>query len=277
MSTRCALPAHWGHSMPNGNGGGNGGGGFDFGGLFDALLNGLAQVIAAIIAFLQELVAVLVQVLNFLFVGEQEIFGFSLKGLGEVFKSMKTLLDRIWKSVIVAALKKLYALYQTIQKWAKKLKAWLDRWHALTRKYQIAAMRRIINLIQRVRQILVIFRVFHLKFAQKLDGWLSAIESRLIHREANIIAKTNEIIGWVNFIADPTKLFRMSPLAQSIYRYLRGLRGALGIPESRALTADEQTRQDQDRALLKNTPQLSDPAVQRILSSLDDAAKYYAP
>lgn len=139
------------------------------------------------------------------------------------------------------------------------------------------ALRRIINLIQRIRQVLVVFKLFHLKWATKLDNWLSHIEGNLIRHELEILAKTNEIIGWINFIADPTRLLRISPLAQSLYRYLRGLRGVLGIPESRALTAHEDTRQSQDRALLTSTPHVEDAAVQRILAGVDDAAKVYAP
>jgi len=260
--------------MPNGDGGG---GGFDFGGLFGGILDTLVAIIQAIIDFLNQLVQVLVQVLNFLFAGEQAIFGFSFKGLTDTLKGITHILDKIFKEYVLAALKHLWDLYQKIRRWVQKLKNWLDKFHALQRKYNVLALKRVINLIQRVRKVLVIFRLLHLKFATRLDHWLAGIEGTLIKREFEIAAKTNEIIGWINFIADPTKLFRLSPLAQSIYRYLRGLRGALGIPESRALAVDEQTRQSQDRALLTSTPHVEDAAVQRILASLDVAGKVYTP
>ncbi len=258
--------------MPNGDSGG----GFDFGGIFDSLLGTLAAVVQAIIDFLNSLVVALVEVLNFLFQGELGIFDFSFKSLGEIFKGWKNIMDQIFKVWVAGALKHLKDLYDKLARWAAKLKKWLDKLRQLQQQ-QMKAMKDFINLVQRIRKVLVIFRIFHLKFATKLDNWLAGIEGRLISNLAKYARKTNEIIGWINLIADPTGLFRLSPLAQSIYRYLRGLRGALGIPESRALTVDDQTRQAQDRALLTSTPHLEDAAVQRILVGLDDAAKVYAP
>jgi hypothetical protein len=259
--------------MPNGDGGS----GFDFGGIFDPLLGFLASIIDAILNFLVSLVQAIVQVVNFLYEGELGIFGFSNKGLESVWKGLKNIMDQVFKVWVVNALHHLLSLYQKLTAWIRKLKAWLDKLRKLQQLYQVRAMKRFINLIQRIRQLLVIFRILHLKFAQKLDDWLTHIEGKLITREAQIAAKTNEIIGWINFIADPTKLFRLSPLAQSLYRYIRGLRGVLGIPESRPLTVDEQTRQAQDRALLTSTPHLEDAAVQRILAGLDNAGKLYVP
>ncbi len=260
--------------MPNGNGSGDG---FGLGDLLNGLLGVLVDIINAIINFLVALVNALVAALNFLLAGEENIFGFSFQSLSEAWKSFKKLMDSIFKQVVLAALKKLYDLYKKLQAWVKKLKAWLDKFHALQRKYQIAALRRVINLIQRARKILVIFRILHLKFARKLDHWLSSVESRIIGAQYRHARKTNEIIFWIDFLVDPTALFKLSPLAQSIYRYVRGLRGVLGIPESRPLTPDEETRQAQDRALLTSTPHLEDAAVQRILTGLDSAAKVYVP
>ena len=212
--------------MPNGNGGG-GGGGFDFGGIFDSLLGELAAAIEAIIAFLQALVVAIVNALNFLFGGLENVFGFSFQSLGEVWRSFTKLLDEIFKAVVLASLKKLWALYQALAAWAKKLKAWLDKFHALMRKYQIMALRRVINLIQRVRQILVIFKVFHLKFAQKLDNWLAGIEGKLISRISAFARKTNEVIAWINVIADPIQAYRKGLLFGAYGRILRGFGAAL--------------------------------------------------
>lgn len=216
--------------MPNGFG--NGGGGFSFGDLLTGLLSQLFAVIAAIISFLNALVGVLVNALNFLYNGELGIFGFSFAGIGDVWKIFMHLGARIWNTVFKAALFHILDLVHRIQAWAKKLKAWLDKFHALQRRYQILAFRRVINLIQRARKILLIFRVFHLKFATKLDNFLTGIEGRLIRRELDIARKTNEIIAWVNLIADPSTLFRQVPYLQSLGRSLRDLLAgvsALGI------------------------------------------------
>lgn len=220
--------------MPNGNGGG---GGFDFGGFFDGLLATLAAVVQAIIDFLNALVQALVQVLNFLLGGLEQTYGFSFKSLGEVWQGLKKELDTIWKAVILASLKKLYNLYKTLQAWAQKLKAWLDKLHALMKKYQMLYFRKVIQLIQRARKILVIFRFFHLKFAQKLDNWLATIEGKITHYLVLVAQKENEVINWVNFIVDPLGHLKTFPLIAGFILALDvSWAGIFGTPFSRWFT-----------------------------------------
>lgn len=206
--------------MPNGDSGG--GGSFDLGGFLDGLLASLADVISAIISFLNSLVQAIVQALNFLLSGEQGIFGFSFASLSEIYNGLKRLMDAIFKNVILAALAKLYSLYQKIAAWAKKLKDWLDRLHALMKKYQMLYFRKIIQIIQRARKILAIFRFFHLKFAQKLDNWLATIEGKITHYLLLVAQKTNEIIAWVDLIVDPRGALKTFP-------FLAGFIGALNV------------------------------------------------
>jgi len=196
--------------MPNGNGGD--GGGFDFGSLFDALLQGVIAAIEAILQFLQLLVNAIVAGLNFLLGGIEESFGFSFKSLSEIWQGLTKLADKIFKDIILASIAKLYNLYKTLKAWATKLKAWLDKLHALMKKYQMLYFRKVIQLIQRARKILTIFRFFHLKFAQKLDNWLATIEGKLAHYLILVAQKENEVIAWVNFIVDPLGNLKRFPL-----------------------------------------------------------------
>lgn len=188
--------------MPNGFGGG---GGFDFGGLFDPLLGVLAALIDAILLFLAQLVAAIVQVVNFLYAGELGIFGFSTTGLESVWKSVKNIMDQVFHVWVLRALQHLWDLYQKLLRWIQKLRTWLDKLRRLQQLYQVQALKRVINIIQRVRQILVVFRLLHLKWASKLDNWLAGIEGKLITRTAQLAAKTNEIIAFINLIADPLR------------------------------------------------------------------------
>src|SRR5713101_705440 len=257
--------------MPNGNGGG-----FDFGSIAGFLLGELGAFIDAILRFLVDLVAALGRVFNLIFAQQQFLFTLTTTAEASVWKILKSIVEDVFKGHVILALKHIRDLIEKIQKWAKKLKAWLDKLARIQRQLQLKALRDFINLIQRIRQVLVIFRIFHFKWAQKLDAWLANIEGKVITNLTRITQKVNEIIRYIDILLDPQVLLRQSILAQSLYRYIRGLRGVLGIPESRPLTVDEQTRQQQDRALLKSTPQLTDPAVQRILAGLDAAAKEFS-
>lgn len=208
--------------MPNGDGGG----GFDFGGIFDPLLGYLAAIIQAIIDFLNALVGALVNVLNFLYQGELGIFDFTRKGDLSVWKALKNIVDDVFKLHVLKALHDLLSLYQALQKWIQKLKAFLDRMRRIQQLYHAQAFKRVINLIQRIRKILVLFRIFHLKFATKLDDWLARVEGKLITREAELARKTNEVIGWLNWILDPRALFRAAPMFGTARRSLTGILGA---------------------------------------------------
>lgn len=220
--------------MPNGD---SGGGSFDFGSIFDGLIASIVDAINAIIAFLNQLVGALVQALNFLLSGENAIFGFSFASLSEIYNGLKRLMDAIFKNVVLASLAKLYSLYQKIAAWAKKLKDWLDRLHALMKKYQMLYFRQIINIIQRARKILTIFRFFHLKFAQKLDNWLATIEGKITHYLLLVASKENEIINWVNFIVDPLGHLKSLPLIAGFILALDvSWAGIFGTPFSKWFT-----------------------------------------
>lgn len=203
--------------MPNGD---SGGGFFDFSGLLSGLVGFILDVINAILQFLSDLVAAIGSALNFLLSGEQNLFGFSFASLSEVWQGFKKLLDTIFRNIVLASLKKLFDLYQKLAAWAKKLKAWLDRLHALMQKYQMMYFRKIIQIIQRARKILTIFRFFHLKFAQKLDNWLATIEGKLTHYLLLVAQKENEIIAWVDFVVDPLGHLKTFPLIRGLFQAL---------------------------------------------------------
>lgn len=212
--------------MPNGDSGG-----FDFGSLADALLGELGAAIGAILQFLADLVAAIARALNVLFAGQQSIFGFSFAGLSDVWGGLKKILDHLLHDVILASLAKLYDFYKRILAWAKKLKAWLDKLHALQKKYEMAYFRKLIQILSRARKILTIFRFFHLKFAQRLDNWLATVEGRAARYQILLVKQLNLVTSWVNLIVDPRGALRTFPLVAGIIAALNVTwSGIFGVP-----------------------------------------------
>lgn len=205
----------------------NGDGGFDFGGIFDPIIGILGALIQAIIDFLNALVTVLVEVLNFLYAGELGIFGFSFKGLGEIYRGLKNMLDQIFKVWVVSALNKLWSLYQKLTAWVRKLKAFLDRLRRIQQLQLMQALRRYLNLIQRIRRILVVFKLLHIGIAKKLDNFLARLEGRLTTSVFNLIRKQNEIIRWINLVADPRGLLHPGGQLASIGGIIHAVTGAI--------------------------------------------------
>lgn len=210
--------------MPNGDSGGGGGG---IGSIFDPIVGLLAAAINAIIAFLRELVRVLAAVLNFLWAGELSLGRFSLLGDTAILKWFRHVFSSIFQAGMVNAIRHLLSLYQKLRAWLQKLKAWLDRLHALQQKYMVTALRRVINIIQRVRKVLVIFRLLHFKFAAKLDNWLAGIEGRIVSALFTVARKTNTLIAWLNWLFDPLGMIRRNVLVRSLAGALDDLAIAL--------------------------------------------------
>jgi hypothetical protein len=203
------------------------GGGGGIGGIFDPIIGLLAAAINAIIAFLNALVAALVQVLNFLWAGELELFRLGFFGDSAILKWLRHVYQSIFQLGVIKALTHLWNLYQKLRAWLLKLKAWLDRWHQLQRQYMLTTLRRVINIIQRIRKTLVIFRLFHLKFAEKLDRWLAGIEGKIIQAVTRLPLKTNVMIAWLNYLLDPIGTLNKRVLVASIINALDDLMVAI--------------------------------------------------
>jgi hypothetical protein len=211
--------------MPNGDGGG--GGGFDFGGIFDSLLGSLVAIIQAILDFLASLVTALVQVLNFLYQGELGIFDFTRKGTDGIWHIFKNLVEDVFKLHVLKALHDLFDLYKKLQTWIAKLKKFLDRLRRIQQLQQLQALRRMLNLIQRVRRILVVFKLLHIGIAKKLDNFLARLEGRLSTSVFRQFRKTNEIIRWLNLIADPRGLLHPGGILSGVGGIINAIGGAL--------------------------------------------------
>jgi hypothetical protein len=151
---------------------------------------------------------------------------FVQKLIGIVFGGLAHIISDVLHGHLKNVLEDIQRLMHALHDLFAPLIVILRRLQAIQRQYQLQAMRRIVNLIQRARQVLVLFKLLHLKFATKLDNWLAGIEAKIITRELEIAQKTNQIIGFVNAIADPFGALRVAPVFGPIGRALRALAGA---------------------------------------------------
>jgi hypothetical protein len=204
------------------------GGGIDFGSIFNGLEAELAAAVAAIIQFLNDLVGALIKSFNSLYSDIVGVFNFSFDGLTAIFRGLKNLMDKIFKVWITAALNHLWSLYQKLAVWVRKLKAWLDRLHKIQQQFVLQVLRRYINLLQRIRKILVLFRLLHIGIAKKLDAFLGGLEGRLISRVFAVFKKQNEIIRWINLVADPRLLLHPGGQLATLGAIWKGINDALG-------------------------------------------------
>lgn len=158
------------------------------------------------------------------------LFGGAMDFLGKQLDWLKNLLKHVLLDVIYKHIK---ALFDAVRKWITNLHNWIKVHVATLQKIQkqlndarMKELKRVIDLIQRIRKVLVIFRIFHLKFAQKLDQFLSGIEGRLIGGVLSMARKTNEILGWIDVFGDYSGFHNSKWLWGSIGRDLSAFAAA---------------------------------------------------
>jgi len=147
---------------------------------------------------------------------------------------LKRLLDalRALASLIADALGKL----AKIIKWLRDLHDWLFRQFIFP----------VLNAIGHIRQMLLLLRLLHVKWAQKLDSTLADIEGKIVLNFGRLWFYTLNLISWAQLITGADGLFRGGVLWGSLARDIGALRSLTGAGAAMPLTPDQQTAVDAD-------------------------------
>ncbi len=228
---------------------------FDFfGSLGDLLNSAIAAVQAAIIAVLNFILAVL----SFLYQVIVAILQFLEKAFRILIRGFKHVISDIVHG-------RFLHLYQDYLRLKAKIKAWFEKhlpWLLeLRRRFDLwyrTTIIPILNTIQRIRAVLNVLKIFHIKFAAKLDALLGQLEAKIIRNTLALRGKLNQVVSILDLILDPGLLFRQNVLLASVQRAIRGLFNSLGLGYGRQLTAAEQASLDQDRVRYSVAQQIAD-------------------
>lgn len=167
------------------------------------------------------------------------LFGGVLGTLGSIIKTIGSAIEHLVKDIIFGHLLALVKAIRDLLKHLHDLIAPLVKeLQTLQRQYnQIVGkqMRRYLDLIQRIRRILVPFRLLHLGFAKKLDAKLVALESDIGAKWARLIAHQNAVLGVLNVIVDPKQLLRPGHQLGSLGTMVAAIHGAIGAADLRQL------------------------------------------
>jgi hypothetical protein len=131
----------------------------------------------------------------------------SIKAIIGAIVSVFRYLQATWLGQIIKGIwAKLKVIWAAVQDEVKKILCVLEAYEALVRFYEQQLFAPLLALIQRLRKILVIFRVFHLHFATALDNYLLTVEGRIVTVELETQKKLNHLIDYLNLIVDPDGL-----------------------------------------------------------------------
>jgi len=102
----------------------------------------------------------------------------------------------------------------------RRYRDWIDR---IYMRYVIP----VLDMLQRIRGALVVFRLLHMKWAEKLDREMLLLQRRINEPFQVIRARLNEVINWLTLITDPGGILHRSQVLLSAVRSVAGLTAIL--------------------------------------------------
>ncbi len=208
--------------MPNGPFGG-----FDPLAFFDGVAALFDSVIAAIQSAVVFLYNLLVNVVLFLWSVIQAIAIFLVRAVVLIARGFVHVISDIVHGRFAHLLQDYLKLKDLLRRWLAPIIRIIDRLRNIYRLYVLKPLLAYLNLIQRLRMVLSIFRVFHLKFAQRLDNKLLELEAKTIRNTLRIWQELNIASSVLQLILDPSLLFRRARLTGSILLAINNLLHAL--------------------------------------------------
>lgn len=104
----------------------------------------------------------------------------------------------------------------------------------------------LLNFISRLRQILLVFRLFHLKFAAQLDQDLATIEGKISQVVIDVRAQLNQLTDYINIILDPLGNLSYGLYIQRALSSIGALFNALHAAQNLPIGAKDQAAQSVD-------------------------------
>ena len=215
------------------------------GGFTDLLSAAFADLVSFLLAFVNALYGALVYVYQVLVMVANFLYN-ALVNLVNHLRAVaawihERLLSKIieWISTIKA---KLHAIFDPIISVIRKIQA-LQRWY-----YQ-NVLKPFLDFIQRLRRVLLIFRLLHFKFATQLDAYLAQQEAKVARAFLATQVKLNQVINWLNLFVDPFGNIYSSVFLNAALTSINALWALLWGAQSRSLTGPELAGQAKDAAV----------------------------
>jgi hypothetical protein len=161
----------------------------------------------------------------------------------DLFGGIWKFLKRVWQDYIKKAI-------QWLSDHVRKLRAWLKRtvgpiikrlqtWKKWYDEHILKQQLRMLKMIQVVRNFLGILRLFHVKWAAKLDQSLADMQNRIEEVISVTRGVLNQIINTLAIAFDPTMLITSNVLAASLLGNLGAVKRIFGYGFHGPLTPGE--------------------------------------
>lgn len=214
------------------------------GSVFSGAVGALISLLRNIFVFLFNL---LVAITHFIWSALVFTVQFILRMLGHVGRFFRNLWEGVIKKGLLKLLQAYTRLVEKLNRFLAPVMKWIEKIRALIDKWYFKLFGPILNMIQTLRKILTIFRIFGLKFARKLDERLFRLERKILEPYLQLRKAINEVITFLALSFDPNGLFSRVPLLKSIGQIFGLLASLTSGRSNRTLNPDEEASQKADR------------------------------
>ncbi len=231
--------------MPNGDQG------FGFGDIEGAIGSAIQSLAGIILQTLSAAVGFLLDITAFIWQVLLAVVHF----LSKAFPALRQFLSAFWTKCLKRIIGCLWDVYKRTKEFLTRIfgpilcaiKAIIDYEERLFNIY----LRPILNIISRFRQLLVVFRILHFKFAARLDRRLAELQSRIGSLGLATLRELNQIRSYLQLLMDPFGLFNPATLLASVVRTVGDLWAVLKSVGQRPLFASELEDQKRNRTVFK--------------------------
>lgn len=221
------------------------GGGFNTGDFFSGILASIVSVVNAIVAALNYMWKVLVEAINFAWNALLAVAKVLVNAVKLIARGFVHVLSDIVHGRFLHLFQDYLDLKAKLTQWLAPVLRILMRIRQLFNQFVLAPLLRFINMIQHLRQFLVVFRLLGFKWAKRLDDSLVKLEQKVVTNTLVLQAWVNLAITAIDLMIDPSLIFRRNFLAASLLSFLGAVKRVVFFGHNRLLSADEKHEVDQ--------------------------------
>jgi hypothetical protein len=141
------------------------------------------------------------------------------RALGKVLQALHTIWVRVIWPVLRQLPRALGRLRRLIERDLPRLLKLIERIRARLLELYERWMRPLLVTIQRVRRMLVILRLFHVKWAERLDARLSRLQGQIMRPLAVALEHIALVEQWLNVVVNAEQLIQETIFGRSVYHY----------------------------------------------------------
>jgi len=138
--------------------------------------------------------------------------------IGKVLVYLATMIFELFKPIIKVVVKLLEKLAELYTQYLKPILDAIEKIRRRVLQIYERILRPVLLVMQRLHQILTILRLFHLKFAAKLDAELQNLEAKLFKPMYQLLHYINELANMLNLVFDAGLVLRRAVTLNALDR-----------------------------------------------------------